>query len=90
MPSPRVAEMRKRVWEMARLALRARDKEAAERIIEEFTQGEVLQERGPGEAQGSSPRLLGRVFVVSITGAARKGAPQAGEDCQGEDEADNS
>jgi hypothetical protein len=41
MPNPRVAEMRKRAWEMARLALRARDREAAEKIIEEFTKGRI-------------------------------------------------
>jgi hypothetical protein len=41
MSNPRVVEMRRRAWEMARLALKARDREAAEKIIEEFTKGRI-------------------------------------------------
>jgi len=44
MPHPRVVEMRKRAWEMTRLALRARDKQKAERILDDFTEGRISRE----------------------------------------------
>ncbi len=44
MPHPRVAEMRKRAWEMARLALKARDRREAERILDDFTEGRISRE----------------------------------------------
>ena len=44
MPHPRVVEMRKRAWEMFRLAIRARDSEEAEKILDEFTEGKISRE----------------------------------------------
>ncbi len=44
MPNPRVAEMRRRAWEMFKLAMRAKNGEEAERILDEFTEGKICGE----------------------------------------------
>ena len=44
MPHPRVAEMRRRAWEMFKLAMRAKNGEEAERILDEFTEGKIGRE----------------------------------------------
>ncbi|AEM38399.1 hypothetical protein Pyrfu_0528 [Pyrolobus fumarii 1A] len=41
MPNPRVVEMRRRAWEMVRLALRARDRRKAEKVLEDFIEGRI-------------------------------------------------
>jgi len=43
-PHPRVAEMRMRAWEMARLALKARDRREAERVLDDFTEGRISRD----------------------------------------------
>ena len=41
MPSRRVLEMRRKAWSLTKLALRARDRAAAEKIIEDYTWGRI-------------------------------------------------
>ena len=55
MPHPEVVEMRRKAWEMIRLALAARDRGKAEKIIEDFIEGKISRR----EAMMRLKRLAG-------------------------------